>query len=416
VNTLEDRLRDAYRAAAETVGPEAAQHAPAPPRRPCRASRAPRPRWIRASVPLAAAAAVAVIAVLAALIPGGTRRSPGGAAPVVPAAARDALLGTGNRSYPPFILGAAGGSPGDGLSRRELGVYSATNGRLLDSLAPPRKGYQFVATAATGDSRAFIVAARIETGACNTYLYRLQLGAEGQIAGLTPLAVPKVSGSGWGLSASANGNTVAYTSWNCRDGSKSASRVGVINVAAKKVRTWPLGRSFDSDPVTTVSLSGNGKELAFVDAAAGKGGDIRAMDTNAPSGPIERRSRVVLASSKVAADAGIALSPSGSELLACVPYPLSAANYRIAIYGVPGGRLLGMYQVRYHSDFVPCEVSLDPAGRWLLLTNIFPLLHGRPSPAFPKGRSYAAARVDLASGKAALFGDWPGGPPVGVSW
>jgi hypothetical protein len=415
VSTLEDRLRDAYSAAAETVGPEAVRHVPAPPRRPGKAPKPTRPRWMRLAIPLAAAAAVTVIAVLAALVPGGTQRSTGGTVPVLSATARGALLGTGNRSYPPFILGAANGSRGDGLTRDELGVYSSTSGRLLDTLAPPRKGYQFVATAATAGSRTFVVAATIQSRACNTYLYRLQLGTNGQIAGLTPLAVPKVSGSDWGLSASANGNTVAYTSWNCRDGSKSAARVGVIDLAAKNVRTWRVPPSDDSDPINSISLSGNGKELALADEATANA-DIRVMATDAPPGTIVQRSRVVPASPRAVVSAGFALNASGSEMVSCVPHPLSADNYRIAVYGVPGGSLLGMYPVRYHSDISPCDASLDPAGRWLLVTDIFPLLHGRPSIAFPKGRWYAGVRVDLATGKATKFGDWPDGPPVGVSW
>jgi hypothetical protein len=82
VNTLEDRLRDAYRAAAETVRPEAIlpgailsppDHARRRARRTGRTG--PGPSRIRVLIPLAAAVAViAVAGVVAVLLP---RAAPG---------------------------------------------------------------------------------------------------------------------------------------------------------------------------------------------------------------------------------------------------------------------------------------------------------------------------------------------------
>jgi hypothetical protein len=395
VSTVEDRIREALRADAETVRPEAIRQLHDPRPRAAASPRRPRSRLTRRLIPLAAPAAVVGIAVAG------------------------ALLGSGTADHPPFLVGVGSGSEITGLPSRDLGVYSAATGRLVARLAPRREGYVFRATAATADSRTFIVAAMTENRACNSYLYRLRLSTSGQVAGLTALTVPEVSGSVWNLSASANGSIVAYTAEPCR-GNTSRASVGVLNLATGKARTWPVVPSDQSNPITSISLSGSGGRLAFIDHSFRKGASVRVLATDAAPGPVDQRSRAVLspaARAAVAADGGVSLSPSGTELLTCFGDPPNSYNYRIVVFGVAAGDPLEEFQVRYHSDIAPCGVSLDPAGRWLLVTGIFPLLHGRPSPVFPRGRPYAGARFDLATGHATLFGNWPGGMhPLSISW
>jgi hypothetical protein len=414
VSAVEDRIRGALRADAETVTPESIRQLHDPRPHPA-GPRRPRSRSARTLIPVAAAATVAAVAVAVAVGPG-TSRGYQGIPRTISPSARGALLGSGAAtSHPPFLVGLADGPGTGGLPRRDLGVYSATTGRLLTQLAPPRKGYTFGATAATADSRAFIVAATIEHGACNTYLYRLQLSATGQVAGLTPLGVPEIPGPAWHLAASADGNVVAFSTVPCR-GSAANSKVGVVDVATGKVRTWPVAPG-TANLSTGLTLAANGKRLAFIDQQSTPP-TVRVMATDAAPGPIKQRSRAVLSqASGVTATGGIALSPAGTELLACFQAPNSHI-YRIAVFGAATGDPLGEFHIGYRSDIATCELSLDAAGRWLLVTGIFPLLHGQPSGArFPQGRRYLGARVDLATGRATLFGTWSGDvPPLNVSW
>jgi hypothetical protein len=412
VSTVEDRIRGALRADAETVTPESIRQLHDPRPHPA-GPRRPRSRWARRLIPVAAAAAVAAVAVAVAVGPG-TSRGYQGIPRAMSPSARSALAGNGTASHPPFLVGVGDGSGVAGLPGRDLGVYSAATGQLLAHLAPPRKGYSFAATAATADSRTFIVAARVEDGACNSYLYRLRLGGRGQVAGLTPLTVPEVAGSVWYLTASADGNVIAFTTVPCRDNGTS-SKVGVIDMATGKVRTWPSAPG-TANEITSISMAANGRWLAFIDFQS-RPPTVRVMSTDAAPGPIQQRSRAVLSQTAgVTESGGIALSSSGTELLACFQPPNSNL-YRIVVFGAASGDPLGEFQVRYRSETAPCGVSLDPAGRWLLVTGIFPLLHGKPGLRFKHGRRYLGARVDLATGRATLFGTWSGDvPPLNVSW
>ena len=141
------------------------------------------------------------------------------------------------------------------------------------------------ATAATADGRAFIVAAEMSQGGCSTWLYRLQLTAQGHEAALTPLKVPKVNGlipPVNGLSAGADGNTVAYSASPCSQGQDGL--VGVISLRTGRVRTWRL----NATSAWSVSLSPDGRTLAFVDSVVyGGDGTVRTMPADAP--PVRSR-------------------------------------------------------------------------------------------------------------------------------
>jgi DNA-binding beta-propeller fold protein YncE len=82
VNTIEDRLRDAYRAATQTIRPETI---PALPERATRAKRSKiRSRRVRVLVPLAAAAAVVAVAAAIAAVTGAFGNTSAGPRPAAP--------------------------------------------------------------------------------------------------------------------------------------------------------------------------------------------------------------------------------------------------------------------------------------------------------------------------------------------
>ncbi len=401
MNTIEDRLRDAFRADALTVTavPQFTGQETVPAGAAGR-GRAGRRSWRRASGPggrllrpLAAAAAVTAIAVFAALAVPRLLPGSGTAAGPISPDARAALFGPGTPArQPPFLVGVSGGSGPDGI-----GVYSSRTGRLTASLRPPRPGLSFRASAATAADLTFVVAAERGPKSCATWLYRLRLTPRGRIASLTPLAVPKVAGEilpPSGLSASATGKVIAYTADRCGGGK---GWLGVIHLASRSVRTWRA----DSEDLWSLSLSASGTALLYVDTQVyGGDGTVRLLRTDAPPGALSARARVVLPASQGIGEAGsVALSPDGKTLLACAESQHAAA---LSAYSTATGSLLGQLHQWRNVNVSPCMISAVPNGRYVLVSDI--LLRS------------IGTRLDLVTGRARPV---PGGQPdplAGISW
>src|SRR6185437_5009157 len=170
-----------------------------------------------------------------------------------PSGGRPAGLGPatgGGAPTPPFIVGAAG--------RSGLAVYSATTGKVLARIPAPGQGLDFAHTAATSNDRSFVVAAARTSGGCYTLFYRLLLTRSGHLASLTRLAVPRAQNlMAYGVAASADGKTVAYTAGPCDGGH---GQVSVLHVGSQDVRTWPLS----SEGAMSPALSPDGRMLYFV--------------------------------------------------------------------------------------------------------------------------------------------------------
>ena len=233
---------------------------------------------MHAFVPLAAAAAVIVAIAASVAVPrlltGSSRNSPapGSSAPV---------------HYPPFQVVL---TVNDSNRESKLQVESAATGRVLSTLAPPWQGATWGDVAATGDARRFIVAAARSTSPyAPTRLYALTLSAHGAITGLRPLAVPSLPGELTSLAASADGSTVAYTTF----GSGGVYEVGVIN--GGRQRQW----SVPSGPVAgvwDVTVSGDGDMLAVVTESLARGGDEQTawvLRTDSAPGSLTARARKV---------------------------------------------------------------------------------------------------------------------------
>jgi hypothetical protein len=374
VTRIEDRLRDAYEAAAQTVGPDSVPSLP--DRTPAEYAGGIARRRRRLAIPLAAAAAIGLIAATTWLARQHTDRPTGSS----PAAG-------GRAPAPPFIVGIRGS--------RDLGVYSARTGKLLTRVAPPGRGLSFRYTAATRDSRSFVVAVTSTTGGCSTLFYRLRLTHAGRPAGLTRLAVPRAqSQTPYGLAVSADGSTIAYSSGPCNGGS---GRVSVARVGSPAVRTWPLR----SEGVQDLSLTPRGRVLYFfATSVLGGDGTVRALRTDAPAGPAGSRSRVVLpATAGLGEGGGFSLARHGLVLLACSE---AGHNATLTAYRPATGARLTVIHTFRHVTMAPCNVTATPEGSRALVSEIGPGL---------------GTRVDLTTGRVQPFpASAVPDPPLSLSW
>ena len=379
MSTLEDRIRDAFRADAETVRPEAIPGPPAPPAR-------PRRRWFRSGqarmlVPLAAAAAVvAIVAGLSAAAPllqgPGHPANPPGPGPFLPSGQATVPHGP----VPKPVLGAQASqgvpasAPALGVPRFYVAVYVAagpvnyivvresTTGRVTARMNPPVGGF-FAAIAAPAGDRTFVVAVE-SNSSCTSQLYSFRLTDRGQLGPLMPLhiIVPGTYPETRDLAITADGRTIGYSTYQC-DGE---GEVGVIHLATRQVRVWDW--SFAQSPMN-LSLSADGRRLGFTMFAAGRGhpGGAMILPTSAPAGPLSQRSRIV---SRTAL--WIALAGDGASLYYCAVSPYhDGAMPRVGTmtYGtlsLPSG---GQQVIASWPELSSpqCYASLDPAGRYLLV-------------------------------------------------
>jgi hypothetical protein len=387
MTSTEDRLRDAFRADAQTIQPDTIRprasladvtEPAAGPRAGGSWSAGPRRRLL---IPLSAAAAVLAIVLAVALVSSG--RSAVG--PV--AGPRPGAPGGPVQPAPPFFVG---------LLNNGLGVYNAETGRRIAVITPPARGVWFHAAAATSNDRVFIVATSHKNSTpCYISLYRLTLTSAGRLAGLAPLAVPRVAGSlqnDTGLTASPSGQFIGFAANDC---AKAHSQAGLINLASGQVRRWPA----TTETLLDLSISPGGQTL-FFDNPLNYGGDgtIRALAASARPGPLLRQARIVLpASSGVDQTGSAAVAGRGKILLGCRETRGVAV---LTSYAAATGRELAVVHTWRHAGDAGCMISVTPSGGYVLAANVG---HGLGS------------RLDLYTGRATPIA---GGPdqPAGIAW
>ena len=395
MNATEDAIRDALRADADTVRAESVSGLPDPGTRP--AGRIPQVRRPagRVLMPLAAAAAVTAIAVTASvLVPeAGRQAAPqAGGQAMLPAAGR-VLAGPGTAVRPPrFFVGING---------ENAKVYNARTGKILARIASP-DGTSIQAAAATGSDRRYVIAA-VSRVACQTFLYQATLTAQGQVASMTALSVPKIAGRiGFpgALYASTSGQVLAYTASTCGATGQAGGQlpvgkgdhgwIGVVDLATQTVRTWPV----QGLKLNALALSPNGRTLAFT--YGGPESSLRVLPADAPSGPAAQRSRA--AGRIPTGQFSIGFSPSGTAIIAYVA--LGHGRTALAAYDIATGRPIGsVHTWRNYAEGPQGGFSVAPSGRYLL--------------AYDFSRRIAM-RIDLVSRRIAWvpttdpnFGDFP---------
>lgn len=297
--TIEDRLRAAARAAADTVARGSAAPLRLPDRRVAFLRRRRGRRWPGLLIPLAAA--VSVIAVVAATLAIG-HGLPRHHAPATPASRRAALLA----SLPPYYLTLAG-AIGPTFRPAHAVIRSTTTGAVLSTVRPPRPYRTFDLAAAAGDGRTFVLGAGkwrvthrdggtlIDTSPTRFFLLRLT--ARGAVARLTPLSIPAVAAEIEGIALSPDGSKLAEALRGSATAAGNPSiRVITLASGAEQTWTWPAG-----GPVTN-NAGGNGQVLSWAaddrtlafQQWAGDSIDIRLLNTTTPGGSLQSASRLVV--------------------------------------------------------------------------------------------------------------------------
>lgn len=382
MNNLEDRLRDAFRADAETVRP---QTIPDPPERPVRpVRRAPKRAGsplARAAAPLAAAAAVAAVAVgvglAAPLLPGHGQPGPGASAssppplrgitghpvspevtggpvpsPVLGLAASRGVLTSPPASGTPRFYVTVSIAPGGADS---LVVRDTATGKIVSRLDPP-SGTVFKTVAAPAGDRTFVTPVASSSG-CTSQLYQFQLDSQGQPGPLVPLhiTVPGNYSESGDLAVTPDGRTIAYATYLCGRG---VGEVGVIKLATRHLTVWTTSGLL---PPAYLSLSADGTLLAY-DTLPG----ARILNTSAPAGPLLERSHIVSRTANWAALAG-----NGTSLYLCTISPSGQASARHGTLTYSTDSIAtGHQQVIARWPGLPypqCSASLDPSGQYLMV-------------------------------------------------
>lgn len=408
VSNVEDRLREAYRAAAQTIAPDGirALHEPVTVIAPGRAGRAARQEfrgWRRAArgrvlLPLAAAAAiVAIVAGIPALrsgvLPGASH--PAGATPGTGAPARGAPAATkpsptrppaGTKAAhrkgvprlavpvgaPPFFLTTDGG-PGTTLY-----VYRTATAQVVAQVTVPRPGDNFDAAAAVSDMWAGPAATSATSGyvvavghafTCGTRLYSLRLRPDGQPAGYTPLAVPTLPEDVISLAVTPGGRSLAYAGDYCTDPGGGQGDIGYVNLATRAISRWTAPKQED---IGSLTLSADGGEIGFVvEPTKLFAPEAGLLATDAASGTLAQRAQVLVSARQLrpaeTVPEGAVFAPDGRTMYVCgagvqfgsTPAPTTPDPLVTVVDGT-------LTHTTHLAAAGPCGLSLDPSGRYLL--------------------------------------------------
>lgn len=406
MSTVEDRVRDALLADAQSVWPAAVpvlhlpdSLAPARPQAWYLAWRRPRPgrgspdphrpgkaRWL---LPVAAAAAVILLVAGSAALSARAGHRPAPATPVprikLPAGA------------PPYYIAHPQNAD------REI-IYSAATGRQVAQLRTP-PGFTLVRVAATGQPYTFVVLAESTSRPATVRLYRALLDHGGHPA-LRPwrqLSAPGIPGGLGTLAATPDGSTIAFTTWLAGPGRWRVEVAYLSGPSAQDtVKVWTDGRGA-SDP-GNLSFSADGRWLAY---SAGSPAAFAVLDTSSPGGSLQRFSRRLpggapdwsALNSRGTARYGCVIDPSGQ-----VSSPAMMTYLRISAH-------TGASQViaRWSDLTEPvCWAALDPAGHYALIEY--------PAAVPGSGQQAVPAILNLATGQLQRIPATPFAAPVELSW
>jgi hypothetical protein len=395
MTTIEDRLRAATRAAAETVAPGSAPPLRLPDREQHRGlARRPGPgrRWASWTAPLAAAVAVTAViggVLIVTRLAHLPQNRPGPAGAVTVPLRR--APSTPGGAVPPYAVGLA---PGPLAAQSTRAVVRATvAGTVLATLIPPRGYGSFTWVSAAADDRTFVLAAYGPGPATGpgrardtTAFFLLHLDPTSGTARLTHLptpAQPDLPGMGSaisGIALSPDGGKLAVAFGN----QSGPSELKLFDLRSGSVRVWRGARGSRIDGYITadelganpLSWTADGKTLA-VDQEVGQAINVRLLDTTAPSGDLWASARAATfpnwPSGSVAGSAII--TPDGTKIIA-MAVTRHATQIVVNEFSASTGKALGtMVRLRYRRGAItgwPSVLWSDPSGSTLIVKTTKP--------------------------------------------
>ena len=375
---LEDRVRDAIRAKAAEVSPDAVP----PLRLPAGRARARAGRaW---AAPLAAATGVAaalalVLALTSVIHPG---RSAGDHPTGLAALPRYyvALTFTGSEAF---------GGIGTFSSPQTKAVIRATaSGRALATVTPPRPYATFAGVTAAADDRTFVVAAQklakiplmkvFTAPATRFFLLRLGPGHSGPGRGATlaPLPIPAIPAGTevTDFALSPDGSRLAVVSgrtlrpklsvYNLRTGTQRTYRPGGVGNTAGVPTTWITQNS--------LSWGTDNRTLAFIYGQWGGREGVRLLDTDRPGSGLLANSRVAVAQARTTFWSELRLTADGQSIIGNVNNPgVSGSAERLVQVSAATGKVVRVLHVTRRMGGDPVQIHwMSPSGRVLIVANL----------------------------------------------
>ena len=382
MSEIENRLRAAFAADAETISPFSVRAIDLSTARRRLTIRRPRPGFGRADdqrrgrvlVPAIAAVSIAVVAVGATIAVPKLGIGRDGHEAALPAALAGAYPGgrVPTASPPRFIVMVVAGGP---AGRSSLAVVNSATGRVTGHLAAPN-GQSFWQVSNFGSDRRFavIVAAKFDQSPCVYETYEFRLTATGHPVGLAK--APDVGSAAENfpslMASSSNGHTLATAQLGCFKppyaGVNSLAFQPITTGSVRHIPTWTI---YPPSTFDDLSLSGDGKVAALT-------GSLRPHGSlKHPHGPITDgvwivgsatlgKSARVITVPGASTDAGL-LSPTG-RVTYIVSTGHSGNTLRVGAYRTGTGALIKMlYTASEGTPPARPVPTLDHSGRYLLM-------------------------------------------------
>jgi hypothetical protein len=289
MNLIEERIRAAARAAAETVAPDSIPPLELPaarPRRLGRRRRQGRPAgpagpawtpWAARLAPVAAGLAVLAIVITMVAVSHPPRNGPSiGSAAATPQVPAGPPVSSYVRSgqVPPYFVTV---TPPDAV------VHLTISGATVDTIRPSAPGGTVVAVTAAGDDRTFVLGEQGQDRKAITF-YRFRLGSSGRPGALTRLPMSVADGETMtGLALSPDGTRIAIAT----SAGGGVQQVKLYPVRGGPARTWsatggPIGGPFGT---RSLSWTASQRTLAF-NWSTGQTDSVRLLDLGSAGGSL----------------------------------------------------------------------------------------------------------------------------------
>ncbi len=376
MNTIEDRLRAATQAAADTV----ADFSQPPLRLPARANGRPRTRLMAPRLMAAIATATAIVAVAAIAV------AARGAIGHQPAAAEGA--GSIPSGVPPFYVATIATKKGQNHSGRanEAAIVRTSTGKVLGTVPVPRPYNSFGEVAASADDRTFVLAAEKfprsshglvrADGPQRLYLLRFQLDASGQesVITLTTLKIrlPRDESFPLGIALSPSGIRLAVEGQEAGVGHPAKLWVYDLTNGTFHVYSLPNSQTAASPAISSPSWSGGNRYLAALVyakvPARCKVGCIELLDTLHADSSITIASKTIFATAslhRVAMWDSVLVNTGGSRvLLAGLTGKQGKDGWSTfgtaALYTIASGHVVSHLTDKRGNNFLPLWAGAKP--------------------------------------------------------